>query len=141
MTYKDKNNKEARPMVIHRSSTGATERMIAFLLEKNQGSLPVWLSPIQAKLLSLTEINANASKNIHEQLLKEGIRSEVDDDESPVNGRIRDALLMKIPYVIVIGDKDEKAKKISVRRRDGKVSSESTEEFIKMIKEEIKNRK
>ena len=142
MTYKDKNNKEARPMVIHRSSTGATERMIAFLLEKNQGNLPLWLSPIQVKVLSLTERNADAVKKINERLLKEGIRTETDIDESPINGRIRDASLLKIPYLVVIGDKEEKEKKIAVRDRTGKnIVDYNMEEFIKKIKEEIKNRK
>jgi threonyl-tRNA synthetase len=142
MTYKDKNNKQARPMVIHRSSTGATERMIAFLLERNQGNLPVWLSPIQVKTLSLTERNIDFVKKLNEQLVKEGIRTEIDIDESPISGRIREASLMKIPYLIVIGDKEEKEKKLAVRDRTGKnIVDYNTEEFIKKVKEEIKNRK
>ena len=141
MTYKDKNNKEVRPMVIHRSSTGATERVIAFLLEKTQGNLPVWLSPVQVKVLSLTERNADASRSVHEELLKEGIRSELDIDEVPINGKIRNAEIMKVPFIILVGDKEEKSNTLAVRFKGQVKYNVKTDNFIKEIRELIEERK
>lgn len=140
MTYKDKDNKSKRPIVIHRSSTGATERIIAFLLEKNQGVLPVWLSPVQVKVLSLTERNADTARKIHEEFLKEGIRSELDVEDIPINGRIRNSELMKIPFIILIGDKEEKNNALAVRFKGEVKYNVKIDNFIKEIKELIEKR-
>ena len=140
MTYKDKDNKSKRPIVIHRSSTGATERIIAFLLEKNQGILPVWLSPVQVKVLSLTERNADTARKIHEEFLKEGIRSELDVEDIPISGRIRNSELMKIPFIILIGDKEEKNNALAVRFKGEVRYNIKTDNFIKEIKELIEKR-
>jgi len=117
MTYIDADNKPKRPMVIHRSSVGCFERTMAYLLEKTQGALPVWLSPIQARVLSFTDRNIKASEKVLASLKEAGIRVDSDTRSTTVNDKVRDAEMMKIPYIIVIGDKEEKAKTLAVRQR------------------------
>ncbi len=144
LTYKDKKDKLQHPIIIHHSSTGTTERMIAYLLEKNQGTLPMWLSPIQIRVINFTDRNNKYAEMVVEKI-KAGIpdvRIDVDFDTVPLRGKIRNAGMQKIPYIIVVGDKEEKAKTIAVRKRgDKKINSESVEKFIKEIKLEIEERK
>jgi len=141
MTYLDKDNKTKRPMIIHRSSIGATERTMAFLLEAKQGNLPLWLSPVQVRVLSLTERNKKAAEKINSQLIKEGIRSELDIEEAPVGGRIRNAEVSKVPFVILIGDKEQKNKTLAIRHK-GKVKfNVKINSFIKNLKKEIEERR
>jgi len=142
MTYKDKNNKELRPMIIHRSSIGAIERIISYLLEKTQGNLPTWLSPIQIKILSMTDRNNNYSKKIFESLQKQGFRVELDLSTEPMSKKVRDAQLQKVNYMVTIGDKEQKAKTLAVRNREGKVTfGVKLDKFIKDLKKEIDERK
>jgi threonyl-tRNA synthetase len=141
MTYLDKDNRKKRPMIIHRSSMGATERIIAFLLEATQGNLPLWLSPVQVKVLSLTERNRKAAEKIHLQLIEEGIRSELDTEEAPVSGRIRNAEVSKIPFVVLIGDKEEKNKTLAVRHKNKVKFNVKINSFIKNLKKEISERR
>ena len=141
MTYLDKDNKEKRPMIIHRSSIGATERMIAYLLEKTQGNLPLWLAPVQAKILSFTDRNIKASEKIFNKFRDEGIRAEIDLGDSTVSSKIRDAEMQKVPYIIVIGDKEEENNTIAVRIRGEKPKfGIKLDSFIKDLKEKIENR-
>jgi len=141
LTYLDKDNKSKRPMVIHRSSSGATERVIAYLLEKTQGNLPVWLSPVQVKVLSFTDRNIKAAEKVSKQLKEAGIRVESDFESSTVNDKVRNAELQHIPYIIVIGDKEEKAKTIALRQRGEKPKfGVNIEKFIKEVKDKIDKR-
>jgi len=141
MTYLDKDNKKKRPMIIHRSSMGATERTIAFLLEAKQGNLPLWLSPVQVRILSLTERNKKTAEKIHFQLIKEGIRSELDIEEAPVNGRIRNAEVSKVPFVVLIGDKEQKNKTLAIRHKSKVKFNVKINSFIKNLKKEIEEKK
>ena len=144
MTYVDEKGNNVRPMVIHRSSTGATERVMAYILEKTQGALPAWLSPIQVRVINFTDRNTKYAEKIIEKIKKEipNIRIDFDFDSVPLGGKIRNAEIMRINYIIVVGDKEEKEKKINVRIRGNKeTKSMKTEEFIKLINEEIKERR
>jgi len=144
LTYKDKDNKDKRPMVIHRSSTGTTERMIAYLLEKTQGRLPTWLSPIQVRVLSFTDRNVDYSKEFIKQLEEKipNLRIGADFRQTTVPAKVKDAELMKIPYIIVVGDKEEKEKTVAVRiRGDKKIKNLGVDEFAETLKNEIENRK
>jgi len=142
LTYRDKNNKMKRPMIIHRSSTGATERMIAYLLEKTQGNLPLWLSPIQVKVLPMTDKNKKTAEKIIEQLKKENIRAELDDRDESMSKKVRDAQTEKAYYMVTIGDKEQKAKTLAVRARNGKVKyGVKPVDFIKQLKKEIEDKK
>ncbi len=143
ITYTDKDNKEKTPYVIHRAILGSIERFIGVLLEHLNGNLPLWLSPIQVRVTDFTERNTKAAEKILKEL-KENIPSlRIDSDFSSttVSDKIRDAALMKIPHILVIGDKEEVNKTISVRSRDGKVKyGVNIDDFIKELNEKIKNR-
>lgn len=144
MTYTDKDNTDKRPMVIHRSSVGCFERTMAYLLEKTQGNLPLWLSPTQVKIVNFTDRNTKACEKLVAELKKEipMLRVESDFASVPINEKVRNAELMKVPYTIVIGDKEEESKTIAVRERGNakpkfKVNLDS---FIKELKDKIENR-
>ena len=143
MTYVNEDGEEERPVVIHRSSTGATERIMAYLLEKTQGALPLWLSPTQVKVVSFTDRNDKAALKV-EQQLKEAIpmlRVETDLRGTTVSDKIRDAELQKIPFVLVIGDKEEESKTVAVRKRGSKPQfGIKLEDFIKEVELKIKER-
>ncbi|MDP4039672.1 MAG: threonine--tRNA ligase [Candidatus Pacearchaeota archaeon] len=142
MTYKDEKNIEQRPMVIHRSSTGATERMISFLLEKTQGLLPLWLSPRQIRVISFTDRNIKEAEKLELQLKEKipGLKIDSDLRSDTVQGKIRDAELLKINYIIVIGDKEEKSKTLAVRQRGQKPKfGIKFLDFVNDLKKELDN--
>ena len=142
MTYKDKDNKLKRPIIIHRSSTGTTERMMAFLLEKYQGDLPLWLSPVQVKVLSMTDRNVKKSEEVASKLKESGIRVEIDDNNEPISKKVRDAQVEKVNYMVTIGDKEESSGTIAIRTREGKVQfNVKLNDFINNLKKEIEERK
>ena len=143
MTYLDKYNKEQRPMVIHRSSIGCTERTIAYLLEKTQGSLPTWLAPVQVMILSFTDRNEKAVMELKKRLEQEGIRVDIDIKSETVGNKVRNAELQKIPYIVTIGDKEEKNNTLAVKKRGKNEKPEfgvKFEKFISDIVKEIKER-
>ena len=141
LTYMDKDGKTKRPMVIHRASIGAIERTIAYLLEKTQGNLPLWLSPVQVKVFSMTDKNIDYSKEIKEKLEINGIRVELDDSSESISKKVRDAQVEKVNYMITVGDKEEKSKTLAVRNREGKVKfGVKIDEFIENLKKEIEGR-
>lgn len=142
LTYKDEKGIEQRPTVIHRSSSGATERVIAYLLEKTQGNLPTWLSPVQVRVLSFTDRNIKAAEKVVAQLQEAGIRADADLNSSTVNDKVRNAALMKIPYVITMGDKEEEKNTIALKKRgeDKPKFGIKLDTFLKDILKEIKER-
>jgi threonyl-tRNA synthetase len=142
LSYVDENNKKHRPVMIHRTIYGSLERFIGILLEHTNGNLPTWLSPIQARVISFTSKNNNACKRILKQIQEQGIRADGDFDSIRVNKKVRNAELMKIPYIIVIGNKEEKNKTLAVRKRHKKPKfGVKFDSFIKQIKEETEKRK
>ncbi|MBR9679616.1 MAG: threonine--tRNA ligase [Candidatus Altiarchaeota archaeon] len=142
LTYVDKSGDEKIPVVIHRSSSGATERVMAYLLEKTQGKLPTWLSPIQAIVLPISEKNEAYSTKVFQELKKRKIRAELDFSQETIGKKIRNAQLNKINYMIILGDKEQEQELISVRRRDGKIyQAVKLNDFITRVSEEIKERK
>ncbi len=142
LTYTGEDNSPHRPVMLHRTIYGSMERFIGILLEHLNGNLPVWLSPVQVKVMSFTERNIKATQKIHERLLSEGILSEVDLDNNTVDYKIREAEMQKINYMIVIGDKEEEKGTISVRKRgERKVEfGVDLDGFIKKVRKEIENR-
>lgn len=144
LTYINEKGKEERAMVIHRSSTGATERVIAHLLESRQGNLPVWLAPEQVRVLSFTDRNEDYAKKVILNLASgiSGIRIDADFRAIPLASKVKDAELLRVPYVIVIGDKEEKGKNLAVRvKGNSSIKIIKPEEFIKTLKKEIEERK
>jgi threonyl-tRNA synthetase len=136
LTYKDKDNKLKRPIMIHRAIYGSLERFIGILLEHTQGKLPTWLSPIQARIINFTDRNNKAVEKTAEELTKLGFRVDTDLNQEPLQGKIKQAEVEKIPYIIVIGDREEKANSLAVRK-NGKVTTIKKELFIKQIKKEV----
>lgn len=142
MEYTDSDGSKKIPYIIHRTSIGCYERTLAYLIEKYAGAFPVWLSPEQVKVLSLTERNNDYASKIVEELREEGLRVEADLRNEKIGYKIREALSMKIPYLIIVGDEEEKNGTISLRGRGQENKSGlKLSEFIERIQNEIKTKK
>ncbi len=142
LSYVDKDGKAKEPIVIHRSSVGAIERTIAFLLEHYKGALPLWLSPAQISVLPISQRHIKYAQETINAFEKENIRAQLNDDNATLSKKIREAEIQKIPYIVVIGDREEKEKKVSLRSRErGDLGLVSLSDFIERIKKEIKNKK
>ena len=142
LTYTDKDGKEKRPMVIHRSSSGATERTMAYLLETYQGKFPAWLSPVQVKLVTITDDNLSFAKKVMQQLVDVGIRVELDDRMESMGKKVRDAQMEKVNYIVTIGDKEVEKKTLAVRNREGKTKFDvKVDKFVKDLLKEISEKK
>ena len=142
LTYIGEDGKEHRPVVIHRAILGSSDRFISFLLEETKGNLPTWLSPVQVKLLPIADAHVEYANKVKDLLLKEKVRVEVDDRNEKIGYKIREAQLQKVPYMLVIGDKEIEENAVSVRsRKDGDIGQMDAKEFINKIVEEIKNYK
>ena len=141
MNYIDENGNKVRPYIIHRTSIGCYERTIALILEKYAGALPTWLSPTQVKVLSLTERTENEVKNCVDILRKKGIRAEFDVRNEKIGYKIREAQLEKIPYMLIIGDKEKENGVVSVRnRKTGDMGTMTLDEFSSILLKEIEER-
>lgn len=141
LTFIDEEGKEQRPVVVHRSSIGAIERVMAFLIEKFAGSFPVWLSPVQVALIPISDKFVEHAKDLDEKLKRENIRTEIFDQNETMQAKIRDAQTQKIPYMLILGQREKESGNVSVRSRDnGDLGSISSEEFINNIVEKIKTR-
>ena len=142
MFYIDSDGKKKHPMIIHRSSIGCYERTIAMLIEKYAGALPTWLSPIQVKVLPISEKFNDYSKEVTDKLKNFGIRVECDYRYEKIGYKIREARMEKIPYLLIVGEKEQESRGVSVRDRvNGDIGILKLDEFIDNIKEEIVNRK
>ncbi|MEM7815805.1 MAG: threonine--tRNA ligase [Candidatus Aenigmatarchaeota archaeon] len=143
LTYNGEDNKPHTPVMLHRVVYGAMERFIGVLLEHLNGNLPVWLSPVQVRVISFTERNNEAAKKVYKKLVEAGIRTEIDTENRTVEYKIREAELQKIPYMIVIGDKEEKTDTIALRVRGEKRVQFGVrlDGFLKRIEGEIRERK
>jgi len=120
LTYVDEAGQRQRPMVIHRSSSGCTERTMAYILEKTQGKLPLWLSPTQTKVLAITEDVNDYAKQVNRRLLDAGVRSEGDLRNEKLGYKIREANAEKVPYMLIVGRNEKEGKQVSVRKRGEK---------------------
>jgi len=141
LEYIDSDGKMKRPIMLHRVIYGSLERFIGVMIESLNGRLPTWLAPVQVKVLSFTDKNIKAAEKLLAELKEAGIRCELDINSAPVQGKIRDAEMQKIPYIIMIGDKEEQAKTIAVRRNEKVKFGIKKEDFLKDILAEIKERK
>jgi len=128
--------------VIHRSSIGCFERTMAFLIEHYAGAFPVWLAPVQVKIVSVGSTHAEFCQKLADEFRLEDIRVEVDETDETVGNKIRKAVAEKVPYMLVIGDREMGSEKLAVRDRGEKQAREiSKDEFIKEVKEKIRDRK
>ncbi len=142
LSYIDENGEKKTPVVIHRAILGSIDRFIAFLLEETKGSLPLWVAPVQVKILPVSnEYHLAYAKEVCEKLLKEGIRVELDDRDEKVGYRMREAVVKKIPIVLVLGQREVDDKKLSYRLRGSEETTTVTyDEFVEMVKKDIKER-
>jgi threonyl-tRNA synthetase len=138
LTYIDKDQKEKEPIVIHRSSVGAIERTMAFLIEHYAGAFPVWLAPVQVTIIPVADRHVDYARQVEAELKNEGVRVNVDVRSERMNLKIREAQLEKVPYMLVIGDKEVSSATVSVRLRTGEqLPSQTTGEFKSSIKRVI----
>ncbi len=141
MIYIDENGEKARPLIIHRSSIGCYERTLAMLIEKYNGAFPMWLAPEQVRVLSLTDRTIDKVKEVRNRLFDLGLRAEADVRSEKLGKKIREAQLDKVPYVIVIGDKEAEQNLISVRHRtEGDLGTMTVEEFVAKALLEVANK-
>lgn len=141
MSYIDEKGEKARPYIIHRTSVGCYERTIALLIEKYAGAFPTWLAPVQVKVMSLTDRTASDAKDFAKKLKYLGIRAESDTRGEKIGYKIREAQLDKIPYMVIIGDKEKESNSIAVRsRKNGDMGTMAKESFIIMLNDEIENK-
>ncbi|MBQ1838671.1 MAG: threonine--tRNA ligase, partial [Ruminococcus sp.] len=138
MEYVDRDGVKKHPFIIHRTSIGCYERTLALLIEKYAGAFPLWLAPTQVKLLAVADRHLDYLYEIKKQLEQAGLRAEVDDRSEKIGYKIRQAQLEKVPYMIIIGDKDIEANTVSVRhRKDGDLGAMKLEAFLALAQEEI----
>lgn len=142
LTYTDKDGQEKESIVIHRSSIGATERVIAFLIEHYAGAFPLWLSPVQIKILPISEKQNDYAQKIYQELKNENIRAELDSSNESLGKKIREAKMQKIPYLIIIGDKEKSSEKLTVEGRNNeKIENISLQDLILKLQKEISEKK
>ena len=140
MEYIDSDGQKKNPYVIHRTSIGCYERTLALLIEKYAGAMPTWLSPIQVKVLPISEHFLDYANEINNKLIQLGIRTEIDSRSEKIGYKIREAQLEKVPYMIIAGEKEQSSNQVSVRSRSaGDKGTMSLEKFISALQEEIKN--
>jgi threonyl-tRNA synthetase len=142
LEFTNQNNEAETPLIIHRAPLGTHERFIGFLLEHYAGKFPLWLAPVQVKILPISDKFTGYAKNVLNKLKIADIRVEIDERSEKIGKKIRDTELMKVPYMIVIGEKEVNEEKISVRRQGkGDMGSKNLDEFIEILKEEVKSKK
>ena len=134
MVYTDKDGKQKTPCIIHRTSIGCYERTLALLIEKYAGAFPLWLAPVQVKLLPIADRHLDYLYEVKKQLEDKGFRCEVDDRSEKIGYKIREAQLEKVPYMVVVGDKDIENGTVSIRKRkEGDLGAMTVEQFLAKI--------
>lgn len=143
LSFINEKGEKERPVIIHRAIMGSFDRFFAFLVEQTAGAFPVWLSPVQARILPIsTEKHLDYAKKIYDELLKNDIMAEMDESNETLGKKIRAGEMQKIPYLLIVGDKEMETESVNVRTR-GKKETETikTIDFIEKIKNEIENKK
>jgi threonyl-tRNA synthetase len=142
LTYIGEDNAKHRPVMIHRAPFGSMERFVALLTEHCAGKFPLWLAPVQVKILPISDKFMPYAENVLNKLKNADIRAEIDERSEKIGKKIRDTELAKIPLMLVIGEKEVTEEKIAVRRQGiGDLGTKSLDEFIIMINEEVKRKK
>lgn len=141
LQYTNKENHAETPLIIHRAPLGTHERFIGFLLEHYAGKFPLWLAPVQVKVLPISDKFNDYAQSVNQQLLHAGIRSELDDRAEKIGKKIRDTELMKVPYMLIIGEKEQTENAVSVRRQGkGDAGMSSVSEILTNLTTEIRDR-
>lgn len=139
LNYVNESSEKVRPVVIHRAVLGSTERFMGVMIEHFAGNFPLWLSPVQVKILPISEKFVEYAEKVHAELIGAGIRVELDDSNESLGKRIRIAKTEKVPYILVLGEKEVEAKTVTAERRDGAhMDAVTLDVFISTITKEIK---
>jgi len=142
MTYRGPDGREHRPIMIHRALMGSLERFFGVLVEHYAGAFPLWLAPLHVSVLTISEKHAAYAEQISSVMRQKGIRAEVDGDSEKIGNKIRKSTLKKVPYAIVIGDKETEQNTMSLRKRNGEnVGPFTMDELISFLSEEINSRR
>lgn len=142
LSYTNQHNTPEVPLIIHRAPLGTHERFIGFLLEHYAGKFPVWLAPLQVKILPISDKYMDYANTILKTLKKSDIRVEIDDRQEKIGRKIRDTEMLKVPYMLVVGEKEMNEGKVSIRRQGkGDLGAKGIDEFIAEIVDEIKERR
>lgn len=137
LSFVNEKGEKERPVVIHRAISGSLERFMAVMIEHFAGAFPLWLSPVQARILPITDAHHEYGKEVLAALKEKGIRAELDDRSESLGKKIRSSKEEKIPYVLVIGDKERDEKSVTIEGREGKVGAQSIEDTIAFLLEKI----
>jgi threonyl-tRNA synthetase len=142
LEYTDAANKAETPLIIHRAPLGTHERFIGFLLEQYAGKFPLWLAPLQVKVLPISDKFLDYAKTVSQKLKNADIRAEVDDRHEKIGKKIRDTEILKVPYMLIVGEKEMNEGKVAIRRQGkGDTGTKSLDEFITEALHEIRERK
>ncbi|MFZ1534190.1 MAG: threonine--tRNA ligase, partial [Chitinophagaceae bacterium] len=142
LSFTNQNNEPEIPLIIHRAPLGTHERFIGFLLEHYAGKFPLWLAPVQVKVLPISDKFLDYAKSVSDKLKKADIRCEVDDRNEKIGKKIRDTELLRVPYMLVVGEKEMNENKVAVRRQGkGDIGVQEVDEFLKEVLIEIKERR
>ncbi|MBR6102905.1 MAG: threonine--tRNA ligase [Ruminococcus sp.] len=141
LKYVDTDGVEKTPVVIHRAILGSLDRFMAYLIEETKGRFPVWIAPVQAKILLVSEKSAEYADKVYDMLDEAGVRVQLDDRNEKIGYMIRQAQYTeRVPYMVIIGEKETQEGTVSIRTQDSKTVTMTAEEFTKKISDEIKNR-
>ena len=141
LEYVDENGDKVRPVVVHRAILGSLDRFVAFLLEETNGNLPVWLAPVQVKVLPISDKFIDEAKKVYEACFNADLKVELDDRAEKIGYKIREAQTQKIPYMLIVGAKEVETNTVSIRKRsEGEIGSLSIEDTVAKIKQEIENK-
>lgn len=141
LEYVDENGDKVRPVVVHRAILGSLDRFVAFLLEETKGNLPVWLAPVQVKVLPISDKFIDEAKKVYEACFNANLKVELDDRAEKIGYKIREAQTQKIPYMLIVGAKEVETNTVSIRKRsEGEIGSLSIEDTVAKIKQEIENK-
>ncbi len=142
LTYIASDGSEKRPVVVHRSSIGAIERVMAFLIEHYKGAFPLWLAPVQVKVLPISEKHVEYAQSVVTSLTASGIRAELDGSDESLGKKVRNAKVEKVPYFVVVGDQEVAAKTLGVEHRtEGKIGTLSLTDFAARLNQEVTEKK
>jgi threonyl-tRNA synthetase len=142
LSFTNQNNESETPLIIHRAPLGTHERFIGFLLEHYAGKFPVWLSPLQVKILPISDKFLSYATEVKAKLRKVGVRVEIDERQEKIGKKIREAELSRVPYMLVLGEKEMNENTLSIRRQGkGDIGQLSVDEFIRNIVSEIEEKK
>ncbi|MBT2668305.1 threonine--tRNA ligase [Bacillus sp. ISL-4] len=141
LNYIDENNEKVRPVVIHRAIFGSIDRFFGILIEHFAGAFPAWLAPVQVQIIPISQVHLNYCLKVQKELKNQGIRVKIDDRNEKLGYKVREAQLGKIPYMLVLGDKEEKENEVNVRKYgEQEVENVAIETFIKKMAQQIKER-